>query len=322
MWGKLLIISLIALTLYVGYRFFQYLNLIQFQVELDEVCVNQKLIMKIQSEQLQKARIEIFGQKYSGAFQGEDLDLYRRGFGLSEVKLLRKNQKQQKSDLQTLAYYHIWKGANTNIRSLLLQYVYTANDETRSFLAQNCFKEKCIHPHLQSFATEAMRNLHISNRDLRYAFTFVRDPFSRFISAMNEVEYRSMINNQSLPLPSKVGSQQRIMEFIKMILSNGGYYSFYRDYEKYGILHIFPMIGTYLLGNMIERKRLQIYRFESFTKDWERLSQDVSVPLLNDMMKRRKEKEWTTHNSSSDPLSVLLASKTFFSYASTDVTQR
>lgn len=301
------------------YSFLQYLNRYNIpQFEIEHLCLNEEWIMLLQKEQFIKARQEIIGSEMIGGFQGDDLDFYKRTFGMTEVKIHSKKKRK----LETLAYYHIWKNANSNIQSLLMQYLYTADNNTAAYYSQKCRTENCVHKHFQTFSPSATRNLYINGKNSRYGFTFTRDPLSRFVSAVNEIEYRSTLSNNSLPLQNKLGSQERVQEFIRMILLTGGSRSLFRDNVKSEILHIYPMIGTYVMADKVEGKPLALYKMENFTSEWERLSKDISVQLLNKIYMERKEKDWRKHNSSADPFHTLVAAKSLFSFASTDAYQR
>jgi hypothetical protein len=322
-------VFLLAFLLYFIVLFIKYLRKIPTQPDLNQLCFSEEIIVKIQSEQFAKARQEVLGSELSGSFlptsDEGNLDFYKRTFGMTEAKIKPSDNPKKPRLTNTLVYYHLWKVGNTNIRSLLLQYAYASMNDMKSYLAQNCNKQSCVHPNVQSFAVEAIRNRYLSSNKLtRFPFTFVRDPIQRFISALTEVEYRSQQLNQTerLPLINKLGSQQRIQEFIRMILFYGGNVNFYRDYEKHDILHIYPMIGTFLLSQKIELNRLRFYKFESFTEEWIRLSKEVGIPLLQEIYVNRKEKDWKRHNSSADVYQTTLAAKSFFSYASVDIHNR
>jgi hypothetical protein len=320
-WFGLIVVGLVLGMSSVGYYFIQYLNgsLNVKVVDLMQVCLNEPWIMKIQREQFFKARQEVLGNVFLGGFQGEDMDFYKRTFGLTEIKV---DSKQGKRTVDTIAYYHIWKSANTNIQSLLLQFLYESDRNLKAYYAQKCRTEKCVHSKMQSFSADASRNLYVKNRNQRYPFTFTRDPLTRFISAMSEVEYRSKSFNRTLPLQNKIGSQERVQEFIRMLLMSGGSRSLFRDYEKNDILHVYPMIGTYLLSESIEGRPISLFKIETFRQDWEKLSKNLSLPLLAQIYRERKEKDWFKHNSSTDPLGTSLAAKSLFSYSSGNTHER
>ena len=289
---------------------------------MKEICYNEDLVLQIQRDQWSKAKTEVLGSAQAG-FQGSDMDFYKRHFGVVEV-MLHKNNK----NLTSMIYYRIFKNANDNIRSLLTEYAYVADNQSLSFEAQNCRNEECFHRKVHNLQSNALKTIYFAAKQKRFAFTFVRDPLMRFISAMTEVEYRSQkaieIKRKDIQLPfqSPLGSQSRVQEFIRMILASGGSKLLFKQHRDIEIQHIAPAIGTLQLGNKIEGKTLRLYRVEEFDKDWHRLARDTSLITLGDVYKNRSQSPWTQHPSSKDPYRTTNAAKSFFSYAGPDAFQR
>jgi hypothetical protein len=204
----------------------------------------------------------------------------------------------------------------------MVEYAYEQTNDRRNFLSQNCNNEVCVHPHIQTLSSHSLKHQYVPlNRKDRYPFIFVRDPITRFISGLSEIEYRvKEKNNASITFPFKneLGSQLRVQEFINMILLNGGSSHFYHNYDAHEITHIYPMIGTYRLAEKVEGKRPFLYRFESFDKEVARLSEDSSLPMLKELSDRRNATKWKTRGSSNDPYKTALAAKSLFSYGSMD----
>ena len=99
-------------------------------------CLNEDIIMHIQRQQWAKARQEIFGTDQSG-FQGEDMEFYRKVFGTVELVLddnmVKTGRTASSNDtkLHSLVYYRIFKNANDNIRSLMLEYAFQLDNDTK-----------------------------------------------------------------------------------------------------------------------------------------------------------------------------------------------
>lgn len=288
-----------------------------------EICFDEELVLQIQRDQWAKAKSEVFGSSQAG-FQGSDMDFYRRHFGVVELLLHPSNKK----NLSSIIYYRIYKNANDNIRSLLTEYAYLAENQSASFEAQNCRNEECFHRKIHYLQATAVKAVYFNAKQRRFPFTFVRDPLMRFISAMTEVEYRSQkaIRSQQkdiqLPFQSPLGSTARFQEFVKMILASGGSKLLFKQHRDIEIQHVAPAIGTLILGHKIEGKALRLYRVEDFENDWRRLARDTALPQLGSIYKNRTQSPWTEHPSSKDPHRTTAAAKSFLSYAGTDAFQR
>jgi hypothetical protein len=222
--------------------------------------------------------------------------------------------------------------------------------------------EECNHPDIEDFAAEYMKSYDktfFNNTQRRYYFTYARNPIDRFISGMTEVEYLMKKQEKFLfPFKHNLGQMMRIAEFIDFILLSGGSKNFFQNFKFLEILHIFPMIGTLLIHEKIEKyshqEKLHVFKLEeSFDTTWKQLSNELfhdhpyrsqvnnnqSIPEVSDDEKnyllfpnntfyhlyhrRRIElKDWRIHLSSKDPLKTTKAAKQFFSFASSNAFQR
>jgi hypothetical protein len=286
-------------------------------------CRSQDAILFAQREQFNRAKIDLFGSSQVGT-QEDDLEFYKSSFGAVEV-LLDKNPLS----LTAISYYRIYKNANDNIRSLLLEYAYELGGNQREYHRRNCtFNLDCLHSRLHNLTPMSLKTLYFPYHHRRYAFSFTREPLSRFIAAMTEIEYRIQVNlngrkdSANLPLQHPIGTQQRFHEFVKMLVLSGGSQKLYRDNRAVEIAHITPQIGTVLLGSKIEEDDFHLFKLEDFESSWKNISESTKLPILETLRKRRTEKNWPVHPSSRDPFNTTLAARSFLSHASTDAYHR
>ena len=215
--------------------------------------------------------------------------------------------------------------------------------------------QKCSHESIKNYPAEYIRSLPINSliNSRRFSFSFVRHPIDRFISGMTEIEYRldllqhaSERNNDTIPFhfpfQYRLGHILRVKEFIDFIVLSSGSKHFLSQFRIVEILHIFPMIGTYLISQKLDGKPLQFYPLEHFDSSWKQLANDVfpnfSSPIRNlstlmtshfitpersndsfyDLYHHRHQqlKQWRLHLSSKDPLNTTQAAKQFFSFIS------
>lgn len=328
---------------------------VTFTLNASEICHDGSFIFFLQREQWNLARIELLGSLQSG-FSGDDMEFYKRSFGIVEVALQdrQKNEPIQeqkpaakgkakpkpkanpkstpkegtaslsksRSMLDSITYYRIFKNANDNIRSLLMQLAYELDNDSKGFHAQNCYKDECYHHRLSSKPAAAMKEHYVrATYSKRYPFTFVRDPIDRFISGMTEIEYRAQQvlkkspNEFALPFQSPLGSQLRVNEFIRMILLSDASSILFRN-QKLEIMHIVPMIGTFLLAQKVEGRPLKMFKLESFEQEWQSLANATKLTQLSNLYKSRSSKQWVVHPSSSDPYATTAAARNLFSFVS------
>lgn len=291
--------------------------------EVEEaICFNQQAINYIQQRQWIKAKLELLGPSQI-EINDDDFEFYKRTFGATELYLHSNPLK-----LTSLAYYRIFKNANDNIRSLMLEYAYILDGNRQQFRRQNCLSAECIHPHIHILSPMALKTLYFPARHRRYAFTFTREPLTRFISGMTEVEFRASVGADtdgkpvSLPFKYPPGSIQRVQEFITFLVASGGGRALFQSVPGAEMAHIVPQIGTVVLGHRVEDDDFHIFRLEQFDHDWQVLVNQSQLFGLRELVRTRKAKEWVHHPSSADPLNTTLAAKSFFSYASTDAFNR
>lgn len=282
------------------------------------ICSTEAGILNIQRDQWNKARLEVLGSSQVG-FQGEDFEFYKRSFGAVEL-LLGNNKKK----LNALVYYRIFKNANDNIRSMMLEHAYQIDGREEDYRRQNCTFNECVHRRMHYLTPDAVKSLYFPYHYKRFAFSFTREPISRFISAVTEIEYRMKLAElkkgkvKVMPFQSKLGSQLRFKEFIKMILLSGGSRSLFRDYADIEISHIIPQIPTILLAQKVEGDGFHIYRLADFDNDWSKMVNESQLTKLQSVYRGRGEREWNHHSSSLDPYGTTLAAKAFLSFASVD----
>lgn len=274
----------------------------------------------------------------------KDMDFYNHHFGIASVEKRAaqtvdvnslskqdetsndKSNQNMRNPPTTLVYYRIWKNANDNIRRLLFHYSSLSNfDETTSSPCNVVHSEdeaisdnSCIgnmniqYPSkngaLKSWILSTSRRGDTS----RFPFTFMRNPIDRFISGYTEIEYRLyrkiMKNgNNWLPLYSKVGTIERLKEFIRYVVAANGSRKILRDGN---MAHIAPQIGTLVMATNLEVSKLNIYKFENFYQEWLRLANDSGFSdTLTSVYRPRFQGH---HRSSFDPYNTTYISKLFF----------
>jgi hypothetical protein len=287
-------------------------------------CSNEEAILFAQRQQWLKAKSEMFGSTQVGN-QADDFDFYKRTFGVVEL-MLGPNKK----NLTSLVYYRIYKNANDNIRSLLLEYAYTIDHQEIDYQRQNCRNQTtCIHRRIHHLTPTAMKTLYFPSYHYRYAFTFTREPISRFLSAVTEIEYRIQETIRKkrkyplLPFQYPIGSPLRFQEMIKLLLLSSGSSSLFRDYKEIEIVHLAPQIPTILLGQKVETIHdFHIYSLDSFNDYWEKISNQTKLKELQKIYLNRGQRDTQPHPSSLDPYHTTLAAKSFLSHSSLDAYHR
>lgn len=155
-----------------------------------KVCSNEALLIYIQKAQMEKAKEEVFGTNYKARGGGDNL-FFRHSYGAMDYIVDSSNTHN------TLMYYRIFKNANDNIRSLLYNYAafVDAKNATPNLAYRPliCDPEDCIHPRIHRLSGVSLKHVFYSPRAMRFPFTFVRDPISRFISAVKEVGFGALM---------------------------------------------------------------------------------------------------------------------------------
>jgi len=110
------------------------------------------------------------------------------------------------------------------------------------------------------------------------------------------------LHRKSLPLQAALGSPQRFLEFIDMLLLFDGSRRLYKTYDQAQELgHIAPQVGALFSAQQIEHLPLRTYKLEDFSASWKLLSEETAQPRLlqvNEAM-RNHPKLWQ-HKSSND----------------------
>lgn len=305
----------------------------------EDICLDSNGILFVQRRQLFRAEHEMSHWKgdsrYSTKSSIKAMDskigneklfssFYKLNFGLVSVELPRNLSKKS---FERLVYYRIWKCGNDYIRYLLYRYAYDFGEKI-NHLENNCKLSDCRDGDVHTLPPKAVKNTFVSsNREKRAAFTFVRDPLSRFISGYTEVEYRwqqgfPMPPTEYFPIFSNVGSMSRFSEFVFSLLryllsENKAIPSFFEYGNPYSdLIHVLPMIGT-LVVSRIREKNVSILHLEKFSEDWKHLS---DITGLNDLdnLPIRYPRDKFAHNSSSDPFNTTLAAKSLLAFSSDD----
>lgn len=285
------------------------------------VCFDEEVVNHLQRKLWLAAHWEVHGNT-NLAMNDKDMGFYHEAYGALDVKLAG-NAKNYSS----IVYYRIYKVGNDNIRSLLFEHAFNQTDQMALFAAMGCPADRCQHEHVTRLDMGMLRDpsLPVFPAD-RFVFTFVRHPIVRFISAMNEIESRAVGNprkTRSLPFQHEIGSVERVMDFIDLVLSTGGSGAPFRLLEDIELGHIAPMIGTLFLARSVERSNLQVYKLENFGGDWRRLSRHAAIPQLEGIFMHRKQgKNWLVHASASDPYNVTRAATSLLAIAGRDLFEK
>lgn len=275
-------------------------------------CNNEKLLAYIQKDQFRLAKHEILSSKDDQSQwnnftrimikdQYDDFIFYTINYGIVVLDLEESNNNDNdnvKKNKQ-LVYYRIYKNGNDNIRAHLyrvatligggpflnkgfehaccsINYDENNNDYNNTDDLMSCSLDKCRHQYLQMIPAGRVLNQIVSSKllNMRYSFTFIRNPLSRFISGYSEIEYRLSVKKKLihyLPLFSKIGTIERFKEFIRMIINYEGSRILFRN-RNTELEHIAPQIGVLFVAAKTENKKLNLYRLENFNEEWKRLS--------------------------------------------------
>jgi hypothetical protein len=228
--------------------------------------------------QLRKARLEIFGpqKRVFHALSGNDMGFYLRNFGAMEVNT------RAKKGYSKIIYYRIWKSANNAIRRILHRYALENGYNEKDFRAcKSKRKTECFVTGKSRGGLSIFQNLFFPLQDRSFSFTFVRNPIDRFISAYIEIE-RSLEKSVLLDLKYDVGSYERFVEFINIILLANASKKLFLE-KKIDFSKAAPMVGSLNLGMSLQRvgsNRFRLYRLENFDEDWDTLVEDSGLRKL------------------------------------------
>lgn len=310
------------------------------------ICSNEGLLIHIQKEQVQRAKLELFGSTSTPDEVATDFQFYRHSYGAIDAMVSHNDF------FNTIMYYRIYKNANDHIRSLLYNYAVftdaqrdtTASSQSPAYRPLLCHPNECKNQRVHTLSGLSMKNIYYSPRANRFPFTFVRDPVSRFISAVKEIDVRIRIASRmkskmgetlETPFQHRMGSYQRFQEFVRLVVSNGGSGSLFTAHKDIELRHLAPMIGTLILAHKVERGMpLRLYKVEEFSKQWHQLANDTGIPALsevlsiidaNDLHRRtsgQRARLGSIKPSDNDPLNTSYVAKSYLSHASVDASNK
>jgi len=238
-------VFIVAIFIFRNYYFSNYyIKTLPTKFTFSSYCNNQSQILLLQRQQILKARLAIFGNFHHGYLsKSANLQFYKHSFGEYHVPLPRNSK-----GFTEIVYHRIFKSGNNNIRTLLYNFAYLKFHKKFSSLL-DCLPE-CTFSNKFSQSWFIQQFLvYIIYPKTYFSFTFVREPISRFISAMNEIEYRIKTNPWKQPyfsLTAKLGSVERFQEFVEYILLHGDSKTFFLEHGNVELSHIAPMIGTFI----------------------------------------------------------------------------
>lgn len=283
-----------------------------------DICGNLSEVARVQGKALLLAK-HLLGAESERHNASNDMSFYDEYFGTLQM-VIRNNKANPLSNssmVKSLNYYRIFKCGNDNVRSLLYEAAHAITHQNLFFRIQ-CAAEECAHEDILRYSPTEQRNgSHFQHHPSgRLAFTFVRDPISRFISAINEIECRAQKfkwRQPLLPVSSSLGTHERLHEWIEFLVFNisGSQLELWK-YEDIELSHLAPMVGTIVQGNRIEGRRFHVFHVEDFLQGWQRLSQLSNLPLLSDLAAKREKTGWDQHECSRDPHHIVSNYSQFF----------
>ncbi len=291
---------------------------------IDKLCYDANFLNQIHIDQWYQAVDEIFGANNAATIGVNDKDMgfYKETYGALNLHLPKQTTNPLGFD--SIIYYRIYKNGNDNIRSLIYEFAHILTGEHQSFIENNCPSDQCSHKYIQLLYNPQLRMMNSTAK--RFAFTFVREPITRFVSAMNEIESRAYLDKsktEHLNLLQPLGTHHRFMEFVNKVLLSGASQFIFRDNEQVEMGHIAPMIGTLLMAHSVNTTPIKLYHFEDFKAGWHQLCEDTKLHQLEDVFLRRKKPiDWVQHASSRDPVNATKASLQFLSLAGGDAMRR
>lgn len=285
----------------------------------DFICRDRDVINYIQRDQWLKAATDMFGEAVV-EMNDKDLGFYHENYGAIKLSLTEKNKKNASS----LIYYRIAKSGNDIIRSLLYEYAFAMTGESDKFELNHCSIEPCAHSLVELLPSKKLLStLTIPTPgSQRYAFTIVREPISRFIAALSEIEGKAFSKGSSKQLVSlkyPLGSINRFMEYVKLLLYAGGSKLFFKQYEEYDIRLLAPMIGTLQVATQIEGapNTMHVYHYEDMKQAMIQIGRELGIKKFETIMTNRK-----ISTNPPDTTNLTYAAVTFLSLAGRDALQR
>lgn len=253
-------------------------------------CTNEDTLSAVQREMYRKSRAEVMGNGYDGSTgRWAGAAFYENHFGGVEVDLLNNAN----DTFRTLFYYQIYKNGNLNIIDHLNRFskLYKGIRECQkeiycsrlTSLDARAMEKTISYKDITSFFKDSPKSV-LAPRD-RFAFTFVRDPMSRFISGYAEIENiikENKINTDKLHLFAELGSGRRFEEFIISLLAENGAKDYLQvlEHSAAHASYIAPQIGTLLFATLRENEPVRLYRLEKFAEEFSRLVADSKMERL------------------------------------------
>lgn len=282
------------------------------------VCGNLSEVAWVQRKALLFAQ-QLLGAESKRSNVSNDMSFYDEYFGTLQMVIRndKTNPLSNSSMVRSLNYYRIFKCGNDNVRSLLYEAAHAISHQNLFFRIQ-CAAEECAHEDILRYSPAEQRNgSHFQHHPSgRLSFTFVRDPISRFVSAINEIECRAQKfkwRQLLLPVSSSLGSQERLQEWIEFLVFNiSGSQQELWKYENIELSHLAPMIGMIVQGNRIEGRRFHVFQVEKFFQGWQRLSKLSNLPLLSTLAANHEQSGWDRHECSQDPYHIVSNYSRFF----------
>lgn len=241
------------------------------------------------------------------------MDFYDELFGTLQLRIDNKrNPWTQHAHFNLITYYRIFKCGNDNVRSLLYEAAYLMSNQSFVFEQLRCSAEQCAHEHIHRVSPSEQREFFNSKKKKQnnFAFTFVRNPISRFISAINEIECRALNfpeRQALLPVKGAIGSPERLQQWIKFILLGiAGSQQRLWQFQDIELAHLAPMVGSIVHGNVVEVKGLKLFRVEDFLQSWSDISLLTGIPAFESIAHRKELTHgWSQHECSSDNMHIV-----------------
>ena len=149
-------------------------------------CRDQNAILFVQREQIRLARHSLFGVRHHGFLSpSKNLEFYKHSQGTHTVELFGNSK-----GYSNMIYLRLFKNGNDNIRTLLFNYEKLLCNTSLFFASTEPFEcvpfcdFSCPNNYFRTFFKSMSKAFRL---EANFSFTFVREPLSRFISAINEV---------------------------------------------------------------------------------------------------------------------------------------
>ena len=303
-------------------------------VNSSRVCYDKLFLFQLQMRQFEMARLELkevhilttlndsfaWLPKYHPT---NNMNFYNQNYGIFGFEGIGKSKKSGLMKRKLLYYYRIWKGGSVHILSLLYKYSLTKkapyfpclwvgeNIQRRLLnITHSNFSRvfvKCMedHPVRQK---SVRQKINYSSRD-HFSFTFVRNPLSRFISAYTEIEDQIFSNTylSTRFLTSPVGSEQRFLEFVRLVIASNGSDILFTNPYNTQMLHIAPQIGTLHYALEMEGGHINLFHLgDNFNSNWAQMADASGFPGLADLSDM---KQAFPHSSSEDKYGTTLAAR-------------